>query len=338
MNQPNEIYSEIFSHEAFIRLGNDLCFTDGNTVFCEMTAMTLPQLIGKSVCDVLPDLINLSTYQALHTAMNSRYYVCNSDFYPSLNRWLEHHIYPTPYGLSVLIRDISEQKNAGLQLQQSYDKQHQLIVHLLQQIETERTALARELHDELGQQLTVLKMDLSWLSKKDTDKIETVSQKLKDMLALADYTINTVRKISARLRPSMLDDLGLAEAMENLCNGFEKRTGIKINFTSGLTYQKFSAALSTGLYRILQEGLTNVERHAQATVVNVSLQVENDKIILRIRDNGTGFEINSVENKKTLGILGIQKQTTMIGGRYFLDSTSGQGTGLEVSVPVTGSD
>ena len=175
-------------------------------------------------------------------------------------------------------------------------------------------------------------MDLAWLNKHIQGSDDRAGEKIKNLLGLTDKAIQTVRKISSELRPSMLEDLGLAEALENLCYEFEKRTDIKTIFTSGLDYLQLSGPVSTGLFRILQEGLTNVERHAKATRVNVSLQEQNDQLFLKIQDNGIGFEVNSMENKKTLGILRIREQTNLIGGKYLLHSNPGEGTRMEIIV------
>ena len=204
--------------------------------------------------------------------------------------------------------------------------------HLLNIRETERTNIAREIHDELGQQLTILKMDISWLHQK-LQKFEdaTVLQKTNDTLQLLNETIKTVRRIATNLRPSMLDDLGLIEAIEWQSKEFEKRSGLTIIFECGIPYLPVSNAVATSLFRIYQEALTNIGRHANAKHVYSKLQLENDKVILIIKDDGIGFDMQTLGAKKTLGILGMKERTLMMGGRFEINSKAEEGTTIVIS-------
>jgi signal transduction histidine kinase len=204
--------------------------------------------------------------------------------------------------------------------------------HLLNIRETERTNIAREIHDELGQQLTILKMDISWLHQK-LQKFEdaTVLQKTNDTLQLLNETIKTVRRIATNLRPSMLDDLGLIEAIEWQSKEFEKRSGLTIIFESGIPHLPVSNAVATSLFRIYQEALTNIGRHANAKHVYSKLQLENDKVILIIKDDGIGFDMQTLGAKKTLGILGMKERTLMMGGRFEINSKAEDGTTIVIS-------
>ncbi|MCZ2458873.1 MAG: PAS domain S-box protein [Chitinophagales bacterium] len=229
--------------------------------------------------------------------------------------------------------DISEQKKAAEKLEDSYDAIRRLSKHLQNIREEERTNIAREIHDELGQQLTVLKMDVSWLSKKLGDKDEIVKQKLDDLLNLIDTTVKTIRRISSELRPSLLDDMGLVPAMEWYLKEFEKRASVKTNFKTTSEDLNLPNPIRTGLFRIFQESLTNVARHAKAHKVDVAIQSDNGNIQLSIKDDGEGFEIERARIKKTLGILGMEERTFMMGGKYEVKSKPGKGTKIVVSVP-----
>ncbi|HEY8893738.1 MAG TPA: PAS domain-containing sensor histidine kinase [Niastella sp.] len=204
--------------------------------------------------------------------------------------------------------------------------------HLLTVRETERTNIAREIHDELGQQLTILKMDISWLHQK-LQKYEDASvlRKTSDTLAMLNETIKTVRRIATQLRPSMLDDLGLIEAMEWQSKEFAGRSGININFESTVSHLPVANAIATSLFRIYQEALTNIGRHAQAKNVYSKLQLENGQLILTIKDDGTGFEMQTLGAKKTLGILGMKERTLMMGGQFEITSKTGEGTTIMVT-------
>ncbi len=233
------------------------------------------------------------------------------------------------------IRDISGRKQAEEKLKQSYEDIRRLASHLEKVREEERINIAREIHDELGQQLTVLKMDISWLNKKLTVNDPGIRQKIQELLKVIDHTVNTVRRISTELRPSILDDLGLVAALEWQSQEFKNHSGIKTKFVSKVDEVKIPGGVATTLFRIFQESLTNVARHAGATSVEAVLSMEKEKIKMTITDDGKGFYTERIENKKTLGILGMRERATLMGGEYKIISTPGKGTQIQVTVPVS---
>lgn len=229
--------------------------------------------------------------------------------------------------------DISERVKAERLLRESSERLRQLSAHLQTVREEERMNISREIHDELGQQLTVMKMDLSWLRRKLETGDERVQRKMEDLMQLIDHTVKTVRKISSELRPSLLDDLGLKAALEWHCVEFERRSGISTEFTAPGPDLNVNAGVATAMFRVFQETLTNVARHANASRVEASLRQEGDKLVMRIQDNGVGFAHRDIENKKTLGILGMQERIAIIQGEYRIRSKPGEGTLVEVKVP-----
>jgi len=244
------------------------------------------------------------------------------------------------------IRDITKQKKTELALMESTREfrkttaqLRELSDHLLDIREAERKNIAREIHDELGQQLTILKMDISWLHQK-LQKYEdpSVLQKTGDTLQLLNETIKTVRRIATELRPSMLDDLGLIEAIEWQSKEFEKRSGICITFESGVAHVPVSNSIATSLFRIYQEALTNVARHAKAKNVFSNMQLENDQLILTIKDDGIGFDMQTLGIKKTLGLLGMKERTHMMGGRFEINSKAGEGTTIVITTSLLSDD
>jgi PAS domain S-box-containing protein len=259
-----------------------------------------------------------------------------------------------PDGYVMICRDFTERKKMELQLQQfnheleeqvkkktaelteSYQDIRQLASHLQDVREEERAGIAREIHDELGQQLTGLKMDVSWMSKRKLiEGDEELKQKAISIMNLLDTTIKTVRRIATDLRPSILDDLGLIAAIEWQSQEFERRSGIRTEFISSIEEFNHSSTIAIGLFRICQESLTNVARHAAASRIRISLQEENEYILLAIEDNGKGFEVGKTGNKKTLGLLGMKERTQMMGGEFRIDSHPDLGTTLFVTVPIT---
>jgi PAS domain S-box-containing protein len=237
-------------------------------------------------------------------------------------------------GISKIARDITERKEAEEKLQKSHKDLRDLATHLQNIREEERIQIARDIHDELGQQLTGLKMDFSWLIKKISIEDKAIEEKIHEMVKLVEETIVSVRRISANLRPSILDDLGLVSALQWHSIEVEKRFGIKVNFLSDLDVIEVPAATATGLFRIYQEALTNAVRHANAHQVKSTLQMTNNEIILQIHDDGKGIDLNNDLKKKSFGLLGIKERAFVMGGKYNLKSEPGKGTHISVAVPV----
>jgi PAS domain S-box-containing protein len=232
-------------------------------------------------------------------------------------------------------QDITEMIKAEEKLQNSYKQIKQLVTHLQDIREQERTSMAREIHDELGQQLTGLKMYISSLNKKIAPKEDDIKEKFSSTFQLIEDTIKSVRKISMELRPSMLDDLGLMAALEWQSNEFEKRSGINTEFINETGNREIPNRLKTGLFRIYQESLTNVARHADAKKIVSSLKLKNNNLVLTITDNGKGFTFKNIESKKTLGLFGMKERTLEMGGHYEIKSEPGMGTTVSVTVPIT---
>ena len=176
-------------------------------------------------------------------------------------------------------------------------------------------------------------MDASWLSKKISDGNELIREKLAGMISLIDDTVKTVRRISTELRPGILDDLGLVDALDWQSSEFEKRTGIHCTFktvSSDLTFEK---NISTGIFRVYQETLTNVARHAEATEVKTFLEKRDGRIVLQVSDNGIGFDNSEVKTKNTLGLIGMKERAKMFGGKIFIQSAVGKGTEVLLEIP-----
>jgi PAS domain S-box-containing protein len=237
-------------------------------------------------------------------------------------------------GLKGSGQDITEIIKAEEKLQQSYQQIKQLVTHLQDIREQERTNMAREIHDELGQQLTGLKMYISWLNKKCIPQETEIKEKFAATMLLIEDTIISVRKISMDLRPSILDDLGLLAAMEWQSTEFEKRSGISTEFINLTNNKEVPPRVKTGLFRIFQESLTNIARHADAKKIVSSLEFDNNKLTLTITDDGKGFIYKNIDSKKTLGLLGMEERTKEMGGRYEIKSYPGMGTTVSVTVPV----
>ncbi len=232
----------------------------------------------------------------------------------------------------LIASDLSVMKRAEQELRASTEQLRKLATHLLSVREEERTNIAREIHDELGQSLTAVKMDLSWLARRVSRRNAPVLEKIRSTLQLADSIMESVRRISTELRPGILD-LGLAAAVEWQVQEFQTRTGIQCKVRL-LTQEVFAPNVSTALFRILQETLTNVARHARATRVEVVKQKQRDRLVLRIRDNGRGFDPEDPSVSKSLGLLGMRERAAILGGRVTISSAPGKGTTVTAWIPL----
>jgi PAS domain S-box-containing protein len=235
-------------------------------------------------------------------------------------------------------RDITERKRAEEELKSSREQLRALAASLQSAREEERSRIAREIHDNLGQALTGLKMSLSWLDKKLSEVGDGVPPSLllneiASMSKLIDAAIQMVREISAELRPGVLDDLGLVAAVEWQAQEFQTRMGIRCRFTSTLGNITLDKEQSTAIFRILQETLTNVARHANATRVNITLRKKAGNLILEVRDNGRGITESEISNPRSLGLLGMRERALLLGGDVEISGTPGKGTAVTVQIP-----
>jgi PAS domain S-box-containing protein len=232
--------------------------------------------------------------------------------------------------------DITEAKQARAELESSHERLRALAGHLQAAREEERTRVAREIHDELGQALTGLKMDVAWLRKKLAKDQEPLREKTDSMLALMDQTIQSVRRISTELRPGVLDDLGLAAAIEWQIHEFQNRTGIKCVLASRLDDIRLDHLRSTALFRIFQETLTNIARHARASKVSIKLERKNRDVSLQVQDNGSGIPKNKLSDRRSLGILGMRERALLLGGEFMINGVRGKGTTVTARIPIDG--
>ncbi|CAD6554393.1 hypothetical protein LMG28727_05712 [Paraburkholderia kirstenboschensis] len=235
---------------------------------------------------------------------------------------------------TVMLRDVTERVRAEEAQQRAREELRELSANLQKIREEEKTRIARELHDDLGQQLTALKMDISSVEEAlDGSASELVRDHLQGMRRLIDVTVASVRRIAADLRPVMLDDLGLIPAVEWLANDFTNRYGIDVERDIETGDARFSPAGATALFRIVQEALTNVARHADATRVTLSLRAGDEGIVLRIADNGQGVRRDGEPAGKSFGLLGIRERAHMLGGAVDIHSAQGNGFALSVIIP-----
>ena len=233
----------------------------------------------------------------------------------------------------VSCRDITERKRAQEERQRSFDQLRALAARLQSVREEESKRLAREIHDQLGQALTALRFDVTSLISELPGGAEPCLKRAATILTLVDGTIDTVRQISSELRPTVLDYLGLAATVEWAAEEFETHTGIKCRLNLPGEDVAMEPERATAIYRILQELLTNVARHAAATEVEVQLAKEETAVVLIVHDNGKGMNTEKLSTEKSLGILGMQERALAFGGEITIRSSPGAGTSAKVRIP-----
>ncbi len=229
--------------------------------------------------------------------------------------------------------EIAERQRAEEQLRKSRDQLRALAARLQSVREEERTYIAREIHDELGQACTAIKMDLALISRKLTGRQAALRAKVESSIELVDGTIVTLRRIASELRPRTLDDLGLPAALEAQAQEFESRTGIHCSVTLPPEPLPLDSDRSTAIFRIFQESLTNVARHAHATRVEARLQLDRDRIVFQVFDNGTGFDPEVAKARKSLGLVGMQERALLLNGEFKTEGVPGAGTTMTLTIP-----
>jgi len=313
-----------------------------NKKMCEIVNYSQEEMIGKKSFDFMEDLDTESVAEAMKLQKKGINEIIELRFKTGGGRHIWASLSASSFldeqgnylGGLAMVTDVTRRKQIAEELQQSYKDIRELASHLQNIREEERIQIARDIHDELGQQLTGLKMDVSWLSSKLSVKNEAIEEKIKGMTELLDEAVRSVRRISANLRPSILDDLGLEAALEWQSQEIQKRFGILINFNSQFPEIELPEGVATGLFRVYQEALTNAVRHANAHTINSKLLLTSNKIVLEINDDGKGMDMKTATRKKSFGLLGIKERIFVMNGKYEIKSEPGKGTSLSVVVPL----
>lgn len=234
--------------------------------------------------------------------------------------------------VQMVVSDLTQNRRTALEVERSRQMLRQLSANAVEAREADRRRIARELHDELGQRLTALKMDVATLA--DSTDPAARQARVDEMLSLIDETVAALRRISADLRPLMLDDLGLSAAIEWLAKDASRRLGIAIEVQVIELDPAPDGQLAIAIYRMVQEALTNVSRHARASRVRVVLNASDADLVLSVHDNGIGFPARALQRQGSFGLLGMRERAIMFGGSLAIDNPPGGGGRLTVRVPL----
>ncbi|HSB45285.1 MAG TPA: PAS domain-containing sensor histidine kinase, partial [Nitrospira sp.] len=230
---------------------------------------------------------------------------------------------------------LDEGKRSEEKLLKSRERLRNLSGRLQSMLEEERMRISREIHDELGQALTALKLDLSLIRRRLTsDGLDEPSAKVHEIERSVNGIIRTVRKISTELRPGILDELGVAAAIEWMVKDFQKRTGITCKVSLQEMEKISDPVRSTAIFRITQEALTNVMRHAAASKVKVNLEKKDNTLVLEVIDNGIGIMEERIFDSKSFGLIGIRERVLLLGGEAVISGKQGEGTMVRVTLPM----
>jgi PAS domain S-box-containing protein len=235
---------------------------------------------------------------------------------------------------TVILRDITEHRNAEKEIRHSHDELRKLAAAMLEVREAERTRIARELHDELGQALTALKMDLEWLGSGIPPERADLAEQLATMRELLDATVATTRRIAADLRPRVLDDLGLRAAAEWLAHNVSERHGLACELRIDPSCAVLGEPHASAIFRIMQESLTNAVRHAQAQRLEVRLERTMEAAVLSVSDDGIGMAPNARAKPNSFGLRGIRERVLLLGGQLSIVSEPGAGTTIVARIPL----
>lgn len=310
-----------------------------NETYCRMSGYSAQELLAMAI----PDLEAKEALDDTATHMQ-RIVEKGHDRFESRHRRKDGSIFDVEVGVQyrsidggrfvVFLQDITERKRAEQELKRSQQELRGLSKAANEALEAERRRTARELHDELGQALTALKMDLESLRSVLPPDQPELGERALAMHALLDSTIAATRRIAADLRPLMLDDLGLAAALDWLTHNFSKHTGIATDLVIDDSVAQVPEPLASALYRITQESLTNVAKYAQATSAEIRLERDGDWVELTVRDNGRGIGAADKEKRGAFGLLGIRERVTLLGGEVAIKGAPGLGSEVRARIPL----
>jgi len=322
--------------DGFTALDRTWRYTYVNGSGGRMLGRKAADLIGKHIWTEFPEGSGQKFHLAYEQAMAEQRPIQMREYYPPWHRWFENRIYPSPDGVSIFFTDVTEQVEAQEELRASNEQLRALAARVDAVREEERRVMAREIHDQVGQALTAIKLDVGWIRSQLAGGVAAaVDERARQVDALVDQAIATAQRVSATLRPAILDDLGLAAAIRWQAREFQQRSGVVCDLDLPSDGAATAPAIALTLFRILQEALTNVARHAQARTVNIGLTLDADSAVLSVADDGRGVSADELERPTSLGIVGIRERALAVGGAVTIQGSPGLGTTLTVRVPTT---
>jgi PAS domain S-box-containing protein len=328
------LYEQMF--DAFVRVDMNGKIIQSNVAFRQLTGYTSAELMEMTYLQLTPEkwknkeeeIVKNQVIPFGHSELYEKEYIRKDgaiipiEIRTSLDKDENQNL----VGMWAIIRDLSDRKKAFTQLSESREQLRELAAYLQNIREEERIIISREIHDELGHLLTVLKLDLLDLQQKQPGDHIEVNEKINPMLDLVDAGIDSVRRIATELRPGILDHFGLIPALEWLTNQFQQRSKISFNFNKQIESIELSQTVTSAIFRIFQEMLTNIGRHSKASKVEIQIDGNNSTFALCVRDNGIGFDKEKKSGKTSLGLIDMKERALSIGAEFTINSIMGEGT------------
>lgn len=325
---------------AYDKEKNDFIFKDMNDAGQKITGVTLKEVRNRPVKQCFPGVRDMGLWEVFQRVYKSG----ESEFLPAdsykddrLNLYLENQVFKLPTGEIVAVfSDNTERKIAEIELRKSYREIRKLSIHIERVREEERKEIAMNLHDELGQILTAIKMDLSWIRNKVSGRNREISERSEDAIRIVEDAIRGIRHISSDLRPPVLDNLGLAAALQSHLDDFAKRTKIRIWMELPEEFPELSPDLSITIFRIVQEALTNTARHSGATETGLKINEKSNILEIELSDNGSGISTDQIASTESFGLIGMKERVHARGGEFEISGVEGKGTMIRISLPLHG--
>ena len=326
------------TREAILMIGPDSKIVRANLATQDLFGRPFSELVGAPANEVAAPLLGESDPLRLdRTRRSGRSF--RGEIRVGAKRWLSLAVDPIPApeglwsGAVCRLRDATERKRADLRLRRSLRQVRDFAAHLQEAREEERGLIAHQIHDQLGHDLAALKLDLHWLRRQLPTGSPLLEQRVEAMSEVLDHTLKTLRRISSELRPDLLDHFGPAAAIEWQAEELRLRSGVRTRLDLRGAELDLSNQTSTALFRILQETLSNVARHADAGQVTISLRRQADQVVLRITDDGRGFDPEKVA-EASFGLLAMKERARSLGGDVSIESGAMKGTTVVARLPI----
>lgn len=320
--------------DGFVVLDSDWRYVYMNRRAGELFNRDPALMIGKQIWEEFPEGVGQPFYHAYQRVMHERVAQQVEDYYAPWDRWFENRIFPSEDGISIYFQEITERKRAERQLALTSQRMQALSASLLAVQELERRTLARELHDEIGQSLTALKITLQSLGLRP--ETAALQEQIQTAVSIADTALGQARQMSLNLRPPQLDDLGLPAAIRWNLGRQAGLAGLPLHFAVEDVPEQLPEPVAIACYRIAQEALTNVLRHAHAGNAWVRLQIAGGELRFELQDDGAGFDPGPLAaGASSMGVLGMQERALLAGGRLEIESAPAQGCLVRAIFPLT---
>lgn len=345
--------SEQYTNSILSAIPDYIFIMDANGLYLDFKSgnaddLILPQeiLINKNIVDVLPKKIAVRIQKGIDFVLKNKK-SHQIEYELKLNTGINSfECTILPFGESKvikLVRNITKQKQVEETLRNSKEQLKNFAAHLQNVREEERVLLAREIHDELGQILVAIKIDLGMLKQQTSGKLnkdatEEIINQFQQLSQMVDNTLKAARRIMTDLRPEVLDMLGLVEAIKLHVNNFQERHNISCSFENEITQLNIDLQCSVALFRIVQESLTNIVKHANASEVRISLRNVDNKLIMEVSDNGVGFDLHTKVREDSYGLIGMKERVYLLDGEFSVLSKQGKGTTVKVEMPYSQSE